>query len=64
MPAYTEERIRQLCAEAVAATSQSDVERIFPELRAALEEHVKLAKQSLQSQMSTINAVDPGPPAS
>ena len=59
MLANTEERIKQLCAEAKAAMSQSDVERIFTELRAALEEHVKLAKQSLQSQMKTINAVDP-----
>ena len=58
MPAYTEERIRQLCAEALAAKSQTDVDRIVPQLRAALEEHVKLAKESLKSQMSTIHALD------
>jgi len=54
VPAYTEVRIQQLCTEVLAAKTQADVERIIPELRAALEEHIRLAKHSLQLQASTI----------
>jgi hypothetical protein len=54
VPEYTEGRIKRLCTEAVAATSQADIDRIIPELRAAIEEHIRLAKISLTSQASTI----------
>ena len=58
MPAHTEARIHQLCTEALTAQTQSDVERIIPELRAALEEHVRLAKDSLEGQLGSISALD------
>jgi hypothetical protein len=54
MPAHTEVRVQQLCTEALAAKTQADVDRIIPELRAALEEHVRLAKDSLRLQASTV----------
>jgi hypothetical protein len=54
MPQYTEARIQQLCVEAIAAKSQSDVNRIIRELRVALQEHVRLAKDSLGLQASAI----------
>jgi hypothetical protein len=54
MPAHTEVRIQRLCTEALAAKTQADVDRIVPELRAALEEHVRLAKDSLRLQASTV----------
>lgn len=58
MPQHTEAKIHQLCTEALAAQTQSDVERIIPELRAALEEHVRLAKESLEGQLGSISALD------
>ena len=58
MPAHTDAKIHQLCTEALAAGTEADVERIIPELRAALHEHVKLAKTSLEGQVSAIAALD------
>ena len=58
MPAHTEARIHQLCTESLAAKTQSDVERILPELRTALEEHIRLAKDSLGAQVSAITALE------
>jgi hypothetical protein len=49
---YTEVRIRNLCTEAIAAKTPDDIERIVTELRAALEEHVRLAKDSLEGQLN------------
>ena len=54
VPAHTEVRIHQLCTEALAAKTQADVDRIVPELRSALEEHIRLAKDSLAIQASTL----------
>jgi hypothetical protein len=51
VPRFTEERIKRLCGEAVAAKSREDVERVLAELRAALEEHIRLAKDSLKSRL-------------
>jgi hypothetical protein len=58
VPAHTEAKIHQLCTEALAAQTDADVERIIPELRASLHEHVKLAKASLEGQVSAIAALD------
>jgi len=46
----TEVRVQQLCSEVLAAKTKADVERIIPELRAALEDHIRLAKDSLGEQ--------------
>ena len=54
VPAHTEARIQQLCTEVLAVNSQADVERVIPELRAALEEHISLAKDSLGVHATTI----------
>jgi hypothetical protein len=59
VPAHTEARIQQqLCTEALAAKTLADVDCILPELRSALEEHVKLAKESLETQIATITSLD------
>jgi hypothetical protein len=58
VPPYTEARIKQLCTEALAAKTQADVDRILPELRSALEEHVRLAKDSLEAQVTAITAME------
>jgi hypothetical protein len=58
VPAHTEALIQQLCTEALAAKTQADVDRILLELRSALEEHVKLARDSLETQIATITSLD------
>jgi hypothetical protein len=58
VPAHIQAKIHQLCTEALAANTEADVERIIPELRAALQEHVRLAKASLEGQVSAIAALD------
>jgi hypothetical protein len=52
VPRYTEGRIRDLCTKALAAKTPDDVERIVTELRSALEEHILLAKDSLEEQVN------------
>jgi hypothetical protein len=58
MPRSTEVRIQQLCQEALAAKTSAELERVIPELRAALEEHTRLAKESLSDQRNRIAARD------
>jgi hypothetical protein len=58
MPAHTEARIQQLCTEVLTVKSQTDVDRVIPELRAALEEHISLAKDSLAVHASTLAILD------
>lgn len=57
VPPHTEIRIRTLCADAIAAKDESDVERIIVELRAALTEHIREAKASLEAQAAAIAAI-------
>jgi hypothetical protein len=54
VPRFTESRIQQLCAEAITVETQEDVERVMRELRLALNEHIRLAKDSLTAQASVI----------
>lgn len=61
MPACTESPIRQLCDDAIAAKTETDVERILPELRAALTEHVQLAQDSLGVQARTLTMLNARP---
>jgi hypothetical protein len=58
VPAHTEARIHQLCTEALSAQTPADVDRIVPELRSALEEHIRLARNSLQAQASTLSVLE------
>ena len=51
MPLHTEARIKNLCTEALGAKTRADIERVVTELRNALEEHILLAKQSLEVQV-------------
>ena len=49
MPAHTEARIRELLSAVLAASTEADVDRVLPELRTALHEHIRLAKESLEA---------------
>ena len=57
MSAQTEATIQQLCTAVLAAKTEAEVERIIPQLRNALQEHVRLAKASLQDQAVAIAAL-------
>ncbi len=58
MPAYTEARIKQLCLEALAAETVADIDRVLAELRAALDEHIRLAKDSLETYARNIALIE------
>jgi hypothetical protein len=58
VPRQTEVRIQQLCKEAVEAKTPEELEGVIPELRAALEEHTRLAKESLKLQRNRLAARD------
>jgi hypothetical protein len=57
MPRFTEGRIQQLCTEALAVRTSEEVERVVHELRSALEEHIRLAKDSLENQAATLSTL-------
>lgn len=58
MSARTETQIQRLCAEALTVRTKADVERIMPELRAALLEHISLAKDTLGAQAKTLGLLN------
>ena len=57
MPAHTESRIRELVNEALAASTEADIDRVLPELRSALHEHIRLAKDSLEVQATILHTL-------
>jgi len=58
VPHFTEARIHHLCTEALTLTEQADIERVMTELRSAIEEHVRLARESLTAQAATLSMLD------
>ena len=58
MPQFSEALIQRLCSEALSVTSEEDVERVLGKLRTALEEHIRLAKESLAAQVTAISALE------
>jgi hypothetical protein len=58
VPQYTEARIQQLCTQAIAVRDPEDVRSVILELQSALELHIRLAKESLETQASTISALN------
>ena len=63
MSVETEQKIRDLLAQALAARGAQDVERVLGELRKALDEHIQHAKVTLASQASLfeLETPDKGP---
>lgn len=57
MPRFTENRIQQLCTQALAVRNSEEVELVVGQLRAALEEHIRLAKGSLENQAATLSTL-------
>jgi len=59
----TEARIQQLCREVLSAETEAEAERVIPELREVLQEHLRLAKASLKKQAIAVAALDTTNPA-
>jgi hypothetical protein len=58
MSHHAEERIKRLCSEALAVTTPEEVERVLSELRLALEEHVRAARNNLESSVIAFPFLD------
>jgi F0F1-type ATP synthase membrane subunit b/b' len=58
VPRFTEAKIQQLCTEAITVRTSEDVERVIGELREALELHIRLARESLEAQVSALTVLD------
>jgi hypothetical protein len=58
VPSPSDDRIQQLCKEAVDAKTPTELDRVIPELRAALEEHIRRAKKRLKEQRNSIAVRD------
>ena len=58
MPRETDLLVQRLCKEILAANTKAEAERIVPLLRAALGEHIRLAKDSLELQAKAIALLD------
>jgi hypothetical protein len=58
LPRYTESRIEQLCTEAKTAKTEGDAKGAVIELQASLAEHIGLARQSLEAQVSTLASLE------
>ena len=61
VPLHTETRILTLCAQAIVAKDESDVERTLADLRAALREHIQHAKTALAAQATAIAEIGKSP---
>jgi hypothetical protein len=59
MPQYTEARIQQLCSQILQTENSQETDRVIAELRSALEEHIRLAKESLAAKASTLPLLHP-----
>jgi|HubBroStandDraft_6_1064221.scaffolds.fasta_scaffold4005829_1 hypothetical protein len=51
----TEDRLRELCEQAIAADDHAEVERLLATFRLALGDHVQQARISLGSRLSLFN---------
>ena len=58
MPHHTDIRIEQLCSETKAAQTDGEAKRVLKELQETLAEHIGLARESLEAQVNTLNALE------
>jgi hypothetical protein len=58
LPRHTDIKIDELCAKATAAKTEREAKRAVGELRSALSEHIGLARQSLEAQVSALSTLE------
>ena len=54
MTAETESRVQQLCHKLLSLNTAAELESIMNELRSTLREHLRLARNSLEEQTTTL----------
>jgi hypothetical protein len=57
MPRFTDDRIRWLCSQSIACKTQEEIEQVITELRQALQEHIRLARENLTIQATTVRLI-------
>jgi hypothetical protein len=57
VPRHTEQRIRDLCALAVT-TPAEQIDAVLADLRSAIDEHVRMAREALGPQAANIAMLD------
>jgi hypothetical protein len=57
VPRHTEQRIRDLCALAVT-TPAEQIDGVLADLRSAIDEHVRMAREALGPQAANIAMLD------
>jgi len=58
VPRHTEIRIDELCAKAKTAKTEREARRVAKQLRSALAEHIGLARESLEAQVSALSTLE------
>ena len=58
MPAYTEPEIRELCKRLMSLKTEEDLQPVLKQLRKALREHVRLARNSLEAQAAVLQSLE------
>jgi hypothetical protein len=58
MPRHTDARIPELCNELNMSKSESETEEILEELQKVLREHVTLARNALEGQLTSLRAME------
>ena len=54
MKAETESRVQELCHKLLSLKTDAELESTLAELRGALREHIRLARNSLEEQTTTL----------
>jgi hypothetical protein len=60
MPAETDARVHGLCTKLLSLKNEAEVDALLLELREALREHIRLARNSLEAQVAALSALQPG----
>jgi hypothetical protein len=58
LPRHTDIKIDELCAKAKAAKTEPEVRQVVGQLRSALSEHIGLARESLEAQVSALSTLE------
>ena len=54
MPRYTDDQIRELCAKVAKVDTEEELNHVAQELRSAIKEHVREARDSLSVKMDLL----------
>jgi hypothetical protein len=56
--AYTEARVKRLCEKVRVSKNETELRLVVKELRVALREHLRFAKETLEAQASVISVLE------